>query len=200
MKPERSNDKRNEASEQPQWYVMRDLKRANAKLPAYRQLQSECFEVFTPMKWRLTTIGGKQYREKVPYIRDLLFVHAKTSDLDIVVEKTPTLQYRFVKGKAYREAMTVGETEMNTFIRAVSSGEALHYYMPNEITSSMYGKRVRIIGGELNRYEGYLLKTQGSKKKRVIVELPSLLIAAIEVTPDFIEILNESGTESIVKI
>lgn len=30
------------------WYVMRDLKRPNAKLPAYKQLSDEHLEVFTP--------------------------------------------------------------------------------------------------------------------------------------------------------
>ena len=34
------------------WYVMRDLKRPNAKLPAYKQLSDEHLEVFTPMQWR----------------------------------------------------------------------------------------------------------------------------------------------------
>ena len=39
-----------EGEKQTCWYVMRDLKRANAKLPAYKQLLNEHFEVFTPMK------------------------------------------------------------------------------------------------------------------------------------------------------
>jgi hypothetical protein len=36
-----------EGEKQTCWYVMRDLKRANAKLPAYKQLLNEHFEVFT---------------------------------------------------------------------------------------------------------------------------------------------------------
>lgn len=36
-----------------QWFVMRDLKRSNAKLPAYKLLREEQFEVFVPMKWEL---------------------------------------------------------------------------------------------------------------------------------------------------
>ena len=35
--------------QQMHWYVMRDLKRPNAKLPAYKQLSDEHIEVFTPM-------------------------------------------------------------------------------------------------------------------------------------------------------
>lgn len=64
-----------EGEKQTCWYVMRDLKRANAKLPAYKQLLNEHFEVFTPMKEQLSVHGGKRTREEVPFIQDLLFVH-----------------------------------------------------------------------------------------------------------------------------
>ena len=48
-----------EGEKQTCWYVMRDLKRANAKLPAYKQLLNEHFEVFTPMKEQLSVHGGR---------------------------------------------------------------------------------------------------------------------------------------------
>ena len=57
------------------WYVMRDLKRPNAKLPAYKQLSDEHLEVFTPMQWRLKLKNGKRIREEVPFMQDLLFIH-----------------------------------------------------------------------------------------------------------------------------
>lgn len=70
-----------EGEKQICWYVMRDLKRANAKLPAYKQLSNENFEVFTPMKEQLSVRGGKRIREDVPFIRDLFLsmVHGKLS-------------------------------------------------------------------------------------------------------------------------
>ena len=40
------------------WYVMRDLKRANAKVPAYKLLEGMKMEVFVPMKWHLVTRKG----------------------------------------------------------------------------------------------------------------------------------------------
>lgn len=58
-----------EGEKQTCWYVMRDLKRANAKLPAYKQLLNEHFEVFTPMKEQLSVHGGKRTREEVPLSR-----------------------------------------------------------------------------------------------------------------------------------
>lgn len=68
---------------------MRDLKRANAKLPAYKQLLNEHFEVFTPMKEQLSVHGGKRTREEVPFIRDLLFVHDTREAIDPFVESIP---------------------------------------------------------------------------------------------------------------
>lgn len=175
--------------EQKQWFVMRDLKRPNAKLPAYKQLRKEHIEVFTPMKWHLTVKQGKKIREEIPFIQDLLFVHATRKNLDLVVEKTPTLQYRYMRGRAYREPMTTSETEMRQFILAVSTTESPCYYLPEEITKKMYGRKVRIVGGPLNGYEGRLLTTRGSKIKRLLVEIPGLLSVSVEVSPEFIELL-----------
>lgn len=42
-------------SDAPQWFVMRDLKRNNAKLPAYKMLSEMKIEIFTPMKWKIVT-------------------------------------------------------------------------------------------------------------------------------------------------
>ena len=36
------------------WFVMRDLKRCNAKQPAYKLFKDLGMEVFTPMVWKLS--------------------------------------------------------------------------------------------------------------------------------------------------
>lgn len=171
------------------WYVMRDLKRPNAKVPAYKALMADGFDVFTPMRWLITTVRGKRERKQVPFMQDLLFVHSKMEEIEPVVNKTPTLQFRFVKGRAYREPLTVDEQDMNRFIHAVKASEDPCYFSPDEIDSSMYGKKVRIIGGALDSYEGYLLKVRGSRKKKLIIELPSVLTMTVEVEPEFIQFL-----------
>ena len=130
------------------WYVMRDLKRPNAKLPAYKQLSDEHLEVFTPMQWRLKLKNGKRIREEVPFMQDLLFI-----------------------------------------IRAVRGAENPKYYLPEEISDTMYGRMIRIIGGPFEGYEGRLLTTRGSKVKRLLVELPNFFSVGVEVNPDLIEII-----------
>lgn len=180
---------RTESDESEKWFVMRDLKRINSKLPAHRMLKNKGFEVFTPLKWHLINRAGKKIREEIPFIQDLLFVKSSRSKLDPVVENTPTLQYRFFKGGGYREPMIVSDTRMNIFINAVRSTDRPAYYSPEELTPEVCGRTVRIIGGPLNGYEGPLLKVKGSKVKRVIVELPMLLATCVEVNPEFIQLL-----------
>lgn len=171
------------------WYVMRDLKRANAKLPAYKQLQEKQIEVFTPLKWCLVDKQGKKVREQVPFIRDLLFVHDSRSVLDPIIERTPTLQYRYVRGGGYCEPMVVLDNEMDKFMHAVSSTDNYHYYRPDEITKEMCGRRIRIIGGLLDGYEGNLLKVRGSKIKYLLVELGGLLSVGVEVKSEYIQFI-----------
>ena len=41
----------------------------------------------------------------------------------------------------------------------------------------------------LNNYEGHLLSIKGKRKKHLIIELPNLIAAAVEVQPEFIQLL-----------
>lgn len=171
------------------WFVMRDLTRSNANRPAWKLLTEAGFHVFTPLIWKIKKKGGKSERIEVPAIHDLLFVESTRAELDPLVERTSTLQYRFVKGGHFGEVMTVREEDMARFIRAVTSTDDALYYSPSEITSSMIGKRVKIIGGPLNGMSGNLLSIKGMRKRRLIVELPGMLTSAIEVSPDYIQFL-----------
>ena len=174
-----------EAVEEPKWYVMRDLKRQNAKVRAYQQLAEDGFDVFTPLHWVVTTVAGKKLRREVPVISEMLFVKSLRAPLDKVVNATDTLQYRFVKGMQ-STPMTVRNEEMDAFVRACGSTPEVKYYLPEEVTPDMIGKPIRIIGGTLDGIEGILLKTRGTRKKRLLVQLPGLLAAAIEVAPSLI--------------
>lgn len=174
--------------EAKRWFVMRDLKRVNAKSPAYKMLQDLKFEVFTPMKWHVVTRKGEKIREEIPVITDLLFVHSTHTDLAPIVEKTETLQYRFLR-RTWREPMTVRESDMERFIHAVNSSESVKYYLPEELAPEMYNKKIRIIGGKLDGYEGILLTVRGSRTKRLLVGLPGVLAAGVEVAPEYIQLI-----------
>lgn len=173
-----------------QWFVMRDLKRRNANILAIHDLKNAGLEAFTPMTQMIMTIGGRQQRRDVPVIQDLLFVHETKETLDSFVLKHPTLQYRYCHGKTKAEPMTVRKDEMDKFIFAVSNTETPLYYKPGELTAAMYGKKVRIMGGMLDQYEGRLLSVKGMRKRRLLVELHDFITAAVEVEAEFIQVLR----------
>jgi len=171
------------------WFVMRDLKRSNAKLPAYKLLANEHFEVFTPMKEQFSVRSGKRLREKVPVIQNLLFVHDTKDSIDPIVEKVPTIQYRFTKGGGYKNPMIVADGDMERFIHAVKVSKNPKYFLPGELTSAMCGRNIRIVGGPLDGYEGKLLTIRGSKTKRLLVELPDFFSVGVEINPEYIRLL-----------
>lgn len=184
---------RMEDRSEKKWYVLRDLKRPNANIRAYQMLQALPdlpLEVFTPLVQRTVVRSGKKVLTEVPFIHDLLFVHESRSVLDPIIESIQTLQYRYVKGGKQNEPMTVRKEEMERFITLVQSRRSIRYYKPEEITPSMFGRRIRIEGGgALDGFEGLLMTTRGSKVKRLVVQLEGLLAVGVEVDPEYIQLI-----------
>lgn len=174
-----------------QWFALRDLKRPNAKLPAYKELGEMCVNVFTPMRWVVRKRGERNERKQIPVLQDLLFVHSSLKVIEPIVSNIKTLQFRYSRGGGYCKPLTILEEEMERFIRAVNSTDKPKYFLPGELTPDMCGRKVRIIGGPLSGYEGNLLKIRGSHIRRLIVELPNLLTAGVEVAPEYIQFVDE---------
>lgn len=181
-------DEAQSAQESLQWFAMRDLKRRHAKLPAYKMFENLKVSYFTPMVHRLVVVNGKRIDQEVPFMPDLLFVKDTREHLDLIVESTPKLQYRYKIGVQHTPII-VPTTEMERFIYAVESSENPKFYSLNEVTPEMINRKIRIIGGKLDGYTGTLVTTRGSKVKRLLVELPSLLAASVEVEAEYIQLV-----------
>ena len=172
-----------------QWFAMRDLKRANAKLPAYKQLAEAGMEVFTPMTTHLVVKDGKSTRVEIPEMQDLLFVNESRQNLDPIVAKTPTLQYRFKRGGKQGEPIIIPTEDMTKFIGAVQNANNPKFYSADEIDPLMCGRKIRMVGGALDGYEGTLQTVRGSKTKHLIITLPSLLAVSVDINDEYIEVL-----------
>lgn len=176
-----------------EWYVLRDLKRSNSRMRGYRLLQDllgNQAEVFTPLVQRTFLRKGRRELVDVPFISDLLFVKAYRTQLDPIIEATPFLQYRFVKGCRWNDPMTVRSEEMQRFMNVVRGHSPYRYYRPEEVTPKLYGQTITIVGGELDGMEGRLMTVRGSKTRRLIVELQGLLAVGVEVHPDYIRLVS----------
>ena len=181
-------DEAQSPQESLQWFAMRDLKRRHAKLPAYKLFENLKVSYFTPMVHRLVVVNGKRVDQEVPFMPDLLFVKDTREHLDLIVESTPKLQYRYKIGVQHTPII-VPTAEMERFIYAVESSENPKFYSLNEVTPEMINRKIRIIGGKLDGYTGTLVTTRGSKVKRLLVELPSLLAASVEVEAEYIQLV-----------
>lgn len=180
----------NQIDTQKQWFAMRDLKRANALLPAYKQLGEAGMEVFTPMTTRNIVRCGKRILIETPVMQDLLFVYECRKNLDPIVAKIPTLQYRFKRGGKQGEPIVVPEEDMTRFIGAIKSCENPKFYSAEEISSLMCGRSIRIVGGVLDGYEGKLQTVRGSKNKRLIITLPSLMAVSLSINDEYVEVFE----------
>ncbi len=178
-----------DGEDKPQWFVMRDLKRPNALRPAYIDLADKGFEVFTPLRNVLKDNRGRSIRTTAPFIPDLLFVRSTRPALDREVAATPTLQYRFVRGKAANTPLTVRDEDMDRFVKAVRTVDNPNYYTPEEITPTMLRRHISIVGGPLDGYEGILVTVRGSRTKKILVDIPGIIAAAFEVDAKYIRLL-----------
>ena len=183
-----SMDEAQSSQDSLQWFAMRDLKRRHAKLPAYKLFENLKVQYFTPMVHRLVVVKGKRIDQEVPFMPDLLFVKDTREHLDLIVESTPKLQYRYKIGVQHTPII-VPTADMERFIYVVESSENPKFYSLNEVTPEMKNREIRIIGGKLDGYTGTLVTTRGSKVKRLLVELPSLLAASVEVEAEYIQLV-----------
>jgi transcription antitermination factor NusG len=176
-----------------QWFVLRDLKRINAKDRAYvalPKLAEREMEIYTPMTQCVVKHAGKSCIEERPFIADLLFVRETKQNLDPIVDAIATLQYRYMKGCSIDNPMTVRDDAMARFMQLINGEAKYEYYTPEEVSPELYGKHIRIVGGPLDGFEGRLMSKRGSKVRKLIIDLEGLLSVGVEVTPEFIQVIK----------
>lgn len=171
----------------PRWYVLRFLYHDQPKVRC--RFEQDGIETFSPARPVIECRDGRRIKVWKPLVWDLFFVHSTKTQLDPYVAAYDNFQYRYKVGGRYKEPLVVPDKQMDDFVRAVGSSENPLYFTPQELNVSK-GTRIRIIGGAMNGYEGVVMKVKGARAKRLIVEIPDTLIAAIEVQPDLIEILK----------
>ena len=158
------------------WYAMRATYRREPD--AMRLLKKENLGCFIPMQYKISIKKGKKVRALVPVVHNLLFVHARPSDVQRVKSQVTYLQY-------------ITDSQMQRFI-AVSGtyDDHLLYFQPDELNLSK-GTKVRITGGEFEGQEGIFLKVKGARDRRVVIEIQGVIaVAMATIHPDLIEVIG----------
>lgn len=177
-------DPRNEVC----WYVMRAYKQ-EAKAEEFLS-GDDGLPFFIPKRYILQTFHGKKVRRLVPAIPSLVFVKASRMQLNEFKLRHPFIQYVMWKKSTGLEYVKVPIKEMENFIRVAGhTEEELTYYQPEEINLKV-GTRIRVLGGAFDGAEGYFVKVQGKRNRRLVIKLDGVMAVSVEVKPDLVEIIN----------
>lgn len=131
----------------------------------------------------------EKVRALVPVVHNLLFVHARPSDVQRVKSQVTYLQY--ITDTRSGQKIIVPDSQMQRFI-AVSGtyDDHLLYFQPDELNLSK-GTKVRITGGEFEGQEGVFLKVKGARDRRVVIEIQGVIaVAMATIHPDLIEVIG----------
>ena len=169
------------------WYAMRATYRREPD--AMHLLKKENLGCFIPMQYKICIKKGKKVRALVPVVHNLLFVHARPSDVQRVKSQVTYLQY--ITDTRSGQKIIVPDSQMQRFI-AVSGtyDDHLLYFQPDELNLSK-GTKVRITGGEFEGQEGIFLKVKGARDRRVVIEIQGVIaVAMATIHPDLIEVIG----------
>ena len=177
-----------EVEKEPEiWYAMRATYRREPD--AIRLLEKEKLGCFVPMQYKISIKKGKKVRALVPVIHNLVFVHARSSELKRVKSQVTYLQY--ITDTRSGQKIIIPDNDMQRFIAVAGTyDDHLLYFQPDELNLSK-GTKVRIIGGDFEGQEGVFLKVKGARDRRVVVEVQGIIaVAMATIHPDLIEVIK----------
>lgn len=143
---------------------------------------------FVPLQYTVKTIRGQKQRALVPAITGMIFVKGTLDELKEYIQKSHYPIYLKKSTFSNKEDfLTVPTHAMEEFIAVTESHEEhVTYFRPEEI-SLQAGDRIRINGGLYDGREGVIIRIKGKRNKHLVVQIPGILIAAVELSPEIVE-------------
>lgn len=173
------------------WFAMSAPYRR--ELIAKEFLDQKGINCFVPMKEALVERrGGVKRRQMIPAIHNLIFVHTTKETIKDLKQGVNFLQYCTRPQNGKNVPITVPEQQMQQFIAITNSkNENLTYLRPEEVDIKK-GTKVRVHGGVFDGTEGYFVKLQGKRSRRVVMLIEGITAVALtEISTDFIEVLGQ---------
>lgn len=179
----------NNANSLTRWYAMSAYRQEKK---AERELAACALACYVPKRYAIQPLRGKMLRVMKPAIPNLVFVHASWNEIIAFKLRHPYLQFMTSIRDGKRHVITVPDEQMIPFMRVAGQVEEdVQYFRPEEL-DCVHGERVRIIGGTFHGVEGHLVKIQGKRQKRVVVQIDGLIgVAASIIEPEFIQVIKE---------
>lgn len=151
--------------------------------------RSHGFESFVPLKYVVKTIRGQKQRALVPALSGLIFVKGTLEALkDYTQQSHFPIYLRKSAFSNKEEYLTIPTKAMEDFMAVTEHREEhVTYFRPEEI-SLQEGDRIVIKDGLYEGREGTIMRIKGKRNKHLVVQIPGMLVAAVELSPEMIEL------------
>lgn len=146
-------------------------------------------QAFVPLTYVVKSHRGQKLRALVPAISQLLFVKGTLEEVKDYIRNAHYVV--FIRKSTFsnkEEYLTVPTKAMEDFIAVTENHEEhVTYFRPEEI-SLQEGDKIRVKGGIYDGREGIIMRIKGKRNRHLVVQIPGVLIAAIELSPEMIEV------------
>ena len=149
-------------------------------------------EAFVPLTYEVKSHRGQKHRILVPAISRMLFVKGTLDEVKDYIQHAHYVV--FIRKSTFsnkEDYLTVSTKAMENFIATTENNEEhVTYFRPEEI-SLQEGDKIRIKGGLYDGREGVIMHIKGKRNKHLVVQIPGILIAAVEMQPEMIELAEK---------
>ena len=151
-------------------------------------------EAFVPLQYEVKRQRRQEQRALVPAISGLMFAKGTLDEIKEYISHSHFTVY--IKKSTFsnkEDYLTVPTKAMENFIAVTVNHEAnISYFKPEEIKLQA-GDKIRVKGGLYDGKEGVIMRIKGKRNKHLVVQIPGLLVAAVEMTPELIELTSASA-------
>ena len=189
----------NDHSEEKIWFSM-GCTSPQKELRVRDDARQHGLEAFVPLTYQVKSLRGQKHRALVPAISSLLFIKGTLEEVKDYIERTSyTVYIRKSTFSNKEEYLTVPNKAMENFIAVTENHEEhVTYFRPEEI-SLQAGDRIRIKDGLYEGREGVIMRIKGKRNKHLVVQIPGVLIAAVELSPGMIEMKGGRRQEEEIR-
>ena len=144
---------------------------------------------FLSARKKRTKRKHQKHRALVPAIPGLMFAKGTLEELKEYIQDHSHYPVYLRKStfSNKEDYLTVRTKDMEEFIAVTEDHEAhITYFRPEEINLQA-GDRIRVKGGLYDGKEGIVMRIKGKRNKHLVVQIPGMLVAAIEMAPELVE-------------
>ena len=147
-------------------------------------------ESFVPLQYVMKKVHGQKQRALVPAITRLIFIKGTLDEVKDYIQHAHYVV--FIRKSTFsnkEDYLTVPTKAMEDFIAVTENHEEhVTYFRPEEI-SLQEGDKIIIKDGLYEGREGVIMRIKGKRNKHLVVQIPEMIVAAVEMAPEMVETL-----------